>query len=359
MLQEMVFLVLLAIPVLVGLVAFRLFPTITWKEFLAQLAVQAAVAGISVAAIFNMNTSDQEILHGVVRDKKQVWVHCRHSYQCNCVNVCSGTKTRTCTRVCSTCYEHPNDWDWTVYSNINLEIDIDTIDRRGAQEPPRWTLAKIGEPFSAEHSYTNYIKASPGSLLRHQGLVEKYVNRLPAFPERVYDYYRRSSLVLVNGARVPGAGAWNDALASANSRLGPRKQVDLVVVLAKNLPQEYFYALEQHWIGGKGNSAVLVINVNDGFAPTWAAAMSWTDNKRFAVELRDSIMGLPQITHDAVVPVFEQTVQKHYKRKSMSDFEYLKSSIVPTTTQWVVSLLIGLLLCVGMTWFFHKHEVFE
>lgn len=356
----MPFLILFIIPALIGMIAFRVLPGISWKEFLLQMVAQAVVAGLSVSIIYNANTLDTEILNGVVSSKQRVEVNCSHSYRCPpCYTTCSGkAPNRICTEHCRTCYRHLHDYDWTVFSSIRQETDIPRIDDQGINQPPRWTVARIGEPYHAEHEYTNFIKAAPGSLFRRQGLADKYAGKIPEFPAEIYDYYRRNSLVLINGSRVDDPGAWNQGLAEINGRLGSRKQVDVILVLVKDLPQEFFYALEQEWIGGRKNAAVLAVGVNRDLAPQWATVMGWTSNEMFKVHLRDSVMDLPRIERTTLLPVFEREVVQYYKRKPMSDFEYLASSIAPTPTQWTIGMVIGLLVCLALTWMFHVEDVF-
>mgnify|MGYP006897338188 CR=1 FL=1 len=43
----------------------------------------------------------------------------------------------------------------------------------------------------------------------------------------------------------------------------------------------------------------------------------------------------------------------------MKEFAYLKSNITPTMTQWVVSMIVGLLVSVGLGVFFVKNEIME
>jgi len=355
----MIFLTLLLIPLLVSSLGYYLLDGITWKELAAQLFLSCVIAGICMELTYFSNTEDVEVLNGVVTSKKQIRVSCSHSYSCNCHTVSRGSgKDRYTSIECDTCYEHTNDWDWRVYSNVG-ETKIARVDRRGSNEPTRWTAVHIGEPFSTTHSYKNYIKAAPGTLLKHQGLVEKYSGHLPAYPNSVHDYYRRDgSLVLVNGARVPDPQFWVNQIAEINGRISPRYQADLVVVLAKGLPQEYFYALEQHWMGGKKNAVVLVIGVNAQLAPKWAAVMSWNTNPIFQVELRDLVMDLPTVTRESVLPILEQEVISRYHRKPMEDFSYLKSSITPTSDQLGWSMVFGLLASLCMLYLFHKHDPF-
>jgi len=358
----MTFLLLLFIPMLVAIGAFVFLKGITWKEFLLHLGIQVLVAGISAAVIYYQDTGDYETWNGWVTNKQQVRVSCSHSYQCNCrmVETCTGSgKNRSCSssQVCDTCYEHSNDWDWDVYTSNQETINIDRVDRQGVHAPPRWVAVQIGEPTSQRHRYTSYIKAAPDTLFRHQGLREKYAGRIPNYPGNVYDYYRLNRLV-TQGISVENLQAWNEGLSKINADLGSKKQVNMIVVLTDQ-PQEWYYALEEVWVGGKKNDAVLVIGLDQSTGKArWATVMAWTTAKLFEIKLRDSVMDLPAVTPEATLKVLRENVETYYKRKPMADFEYLRASIQPSGTELGIALFIGLLVAVGLTWLFEVHDVF-
>jgi len=360
----MAFFILLGIPLVLAVLGFILLKGITWKEFVLQMAAQLLVAGCSAAAIYTSNTTDTEIWNGVVTSKERDRVSCSHSYECHCrtVTECYGSgKNRHCSprRRCQTCYEHSNDWNWNVQTSLNETITITRVDRQGVHPPPRWSEVRRGEPTASEHSYTNYIKAAPDTLFRHQGLREKFKGLIPTYPEEVHDYYRLRRLVLVNGATVQDPEAWNDALSVVNGKIGHRKQANAVLVLAKGVPADYFYALEEAWIGGKKNDVILVVGVDAQLKPRWALVMAWTLNELFKIKLRDDIMALPVLTKDNVVGALETNVSRYYKRKPMADFDYLQASITPTTTQWLLSLMFGLLVAGALAYFCHRNDIFN
>lgn len=353
----MIFLVLLIIPVLLGGLAFAFLKGITWKEALLQVAASILVAGISAWAVSCANTQDTEVWNGVVQSKKQVWTSCSHSYSCNCHEVCSGSgKNRSCSTHCDTCYEHSNDWDWNVYTSNGETIGIARIDRRGSFEPPRWTAVKIGEPTAVTHSYTNYVKAAPDTVLRKQGQTEKYKGQIPPYPQNVYDYYRLNRLVL-DGVAVPDPQAWIDRLSAINGQIGHEKQANLILVLTTK-PQDFYYALEQEWIGGKKNDAILVVGVDAELHPKWAQVMAWETNHMYEVRLQDDIMDEGTLTLDGTMQAMLVNTTKYHERKPMHDYEYLKASIVPTPTQWALALFINLAVALGLLWFFNAEDVF-
>ena len=349
-----------AVPLLIAGLSLVLFKTISWKEFLIQVLVSIGVVSISVLIIYSSNVGDTEIWSGRVTKKDKEWTPCSHSYQCRCrtEETCSGSgKDRSCTshEVCDTCYEHSNDWDWTVRTSNGEIIYIDRIDRQGANTPPRWESVQINEPTAQPHRYTSYIKAAPDSLFRHQGLTTKYAGTLPPYPGKVYDYYNLNRLV-TQGVSVDNT-PWNQGLMNINADMGSKKQVNMVVVLTDQDP-EWFYALEESWIGGKKNDAILVIGVDPTGKKRWANVMAWTLDKALESTLSREIMSQPDLDAKSTLEVFRKVVEESYKRKPMADFSYLKASIRPTGTQYTIAIIINIIIAILLTLAFH-FEVFD
>ncbi len=360
----MIFITLLFIPAIVAL-GFLIFgkQRITLVEFLIQMGVQIVVALASMGIMYYSNTSDTEVWNGIVTKKDKERVSCSHSYSCNCYTTCSTNSngTQSCSTHCSTCYEHSHDFDWAYYTTDDGRSEIDRVDRQGVREPPRWSKIVVGEPSSSTHGYTNYIKAAPDTLFRHQGLVEQYTKLLPKYPGRVYDYYRLDRLVTI-GVPVPNQKQWNEKLSELNSRLGKTKQANLIVVLINDVPQDYFYALQQHWLGGKKNDTVLVISMKPDGSVLWAEAMAWTDQTEFAIKLRDAVISLGTLDlnqPEKLLETYAAHVQQFYIRKPMKDFEYLSASVTPTTTQWIISMIVGILISIGLGLYMYNNDEME
>ena len=337
------------IPILFLAGAFIITRKVCWKEGLLGIAIQLVVASVSTFICYKQNVEDVEVLNTYVVDKKKERVSCEHSYSCNCRSETTGSgKNKTTRTVCDTCYEHPYDYDWSVYTTLN-KFRIHRIDRRGVKEPPRWSQVKIFEPVAILHEYDNYIKAAPGTLFRYQGQ-QKY--EIPKYPDNVYDYYHLDRLVLVNGAKVEDAKLWNFSLEELNSYIGPKKQANIVVVIVNDYPREYFYALNQAWLGGKKNDVIVVVGTEG-----WIEIMAWAVDPLFQVRLRDALLN-KQIDPNVMIPIIAEEVMASYVRKPMEDFAYLKSSITPTLTQWIVTLLVGTVVSVILTIIFVKIELF-
>jgi hypothetical protein len=248
-----------------------------------------------------------------------------------------------------------------VYVSTGDVVTIDRVDRQGVWEPPRFSKAIIGEPAAVPHLYVNYIKGSPDTLFRHQGLVEKYDGSFPPYPGQVYDYYRIDRHVAVDVAGSDNFRAWNKELMRLNADVGAAKQANVAVVQVYGKPHEWFLALEEKWIGGKKNDVVVVYGLETGTsAIQWVDVMAWSIDPIFKVKLRDALMENPQRTPDPKtdIPRIREAVVKDFQRKPMRDFAYLKSAIKPTTTEWVVSLIVGVLVALGLTWLFYEKDVF-
>lgn len=353
----MIFAVLFFIPLLIAIGGFVFLKGITWKEFLVQVLAQVLIAGASAGLVYCVNTSDVEVWNGRVTSKASEHVSCSHSYSCNCRQECTGSgKDQRCSQVCDTCYEHSYDVDWNVFTSNGEQVEIDRIDRQGVDEPPRFTQVQIGEPTAVRHTYTSYIKAAPDTLFRHQGLKDRYAGSIPDYPGRVYDYYRMDRLV-ASGVGVPNPVEWNATLSEVNADLGAPRQANIIVVFT-NQPRDWYYALEETWIGGKKNDIVLVVGVDQALSPIWVEVMAWTIDPTFKVKLRDDMLAQGALTPKKVADALRRNVLTYHKRKPMKDFEYLKASIVPSTTQWVITLILGILSAIGLAWLFEVHDPF-
>jgi hypothetical protein len=353
----MVFGLLFIIPLLVILGFFILTKgTITFKEVLVQIGVQAIVAGISVAILYYSDTHDTEIWNGRVTAKSRDVVSCSHSYRCRCYTTCYGSgQNRHCTEHCQTCYRHDFDVDWTVKTTVG-SLEISREDSQGLIEPKRWSAVVIGEPASRENSYTNYIKAAPGTLFKYQGFVEKFETSFPKYP-KVNDYYRVSRVFNISQAKIDVA-SWDNQLDLINAELGHKKQSNAILIITNQPSTDWYYGLEQYWIGGKKNDVVVVISVDSTNVIRWAKAMAWTDNNMLKVAMRDDIMDIGKLDQPAIMSAIRKNIEAHYVRKPMKDFEYLKSSITPTPLGFGISMIIGLTISVGLGIFMHKEDLF-
>lgn len=271
--------------------------------------------------------ADKEIRNGEVISKSHEVVPCSHSYPCNC------TKDG-----CSICYRHVHDYDWVVKTNIPYNFTIARVDEQGNDEPRRWTSVKIGDPVSDSFTYINYIKGAKTSLF-NKGFSDIDVKDVPEYPS-TYDYYHVDRVI---GVGVPVKKEWNQKLQSSLSKMGPRYQVNVIVVIT-NKPESFNDLLEYKWGGGKKNDVIVVVNINPETNEIgWVNVISWTPEQIFKVELRDDIVAGKTFDFDDVLGKIESHISKNWKRMQMKDFSYLSSDIdIP------IGVLVGsIILSIG------------
>lgn len=373
----MLFLIVL-IPVAIACIAkFALKFDICWKEFALQIVAGVVAVSLIWCIGFFSKAGDQEILNGAVTGKNVAYERCytnmvarvcRNSYDCNCYTVCTPTTDskgnvtgQSCTTYCDTCYRYPWEKNYDVQTSIG-NYTISRVDDQGRNMPARFSRVQVGDPAARTHNYQNWVKAASNSLFRDSAAAaERYEGRLPTYPIRIYDYYNVDRFVQV-GTRLSNARQWNAQISRANSVLGPRKQMNLIIVVANNVDTDYAYALRYHWTGLKKNDAVVFIGTRNNVV-SWVEVLSWSKNPAYEVRTREYLTqfnGLPvtSIQPAAFTEQLKQIGLANFERRPMKDFEYLRGDITPPTWLIWLSIIFSVILGVGLSILFHKNEVF-
>ena len=355
----MITLTLFFIPFIVAIGAFIFFHKEKFHihELIIQLSISALVAIITSFIITLGDTKDSEIWNGRIVNKISERVSCSHSYPCNphpCM--CDKNGCQTCW---DTCYDHSYDIDWNLYTNNMEKITIGRIDRQGLDQPLRWTIARTGDTTSINHDYKNYVKANPDSLFAYdKNLIKKYKNKLLSYPNNIYDYHYLNRFIDRSNMFLNSVKMINDQLSYLNSDLGSLKQVNVILGIVLDKEEDFFDAQEQYWKGGKKNDVILIISIDKDKNILWAKVMAFSKNQMIKVSLRDDIEKLKNIKSKEleIINILRRNVIYYYNRKPMSDFDYLKDSIQPTTTQFTVSIIINLIISVILSIVFIKND---
>ena len=308
-------------------------------------------------------TSDVEVWNGQITNKERVHDHYLRSYQCNCRTVTSGSgNNKTTTTTCDTCYEDRWTVTWTAKSTIG-DFRIDHLDDSSKSvyltpDPAFYVSIQKGDPCSKLNSYTNYIKAVPESLFRpsSEQVRQKFAGQIPKYPANIYDYYKINRVIPV-GVNMPNVNEWNREVSMALRTIGNSKQANFVIVVVNTADQDYFYALQDAWVGAKKNDIVVVIGAPEFPAKaSWVGVMAMTDKELFKVQLRDEIMDLPSLTARAVVDTIVSNTNRTYHRKSMKDFQYLDAEIDPPTWVIVGTIILVIFIYGGILFYFYSES---
>lgn len=351
-------LLLCLIPVLLmPWIARLIFPhKIQWLEMLIILVIGTAItAGVYEAGIFSA-TADVEILNGEVIKKTREHDSYTRTYDCMCTT--SRDSKGNSTTSCQTCHEEHYTVEWTVYSNVGaFQIDKKDSTWRSVYDSPDptfYTNAKRGDPVAREHLFTNYVKAAPDSLV-HAWDVKKYEKMIPDYPNRTFNFYNINR-TLSAGVTVPDVAEWNKDISNVLKTLGPKCQANVIVVFT-NLDQSYMQALEGKWVGGKKNDIIVVIGTSAYPKIDWVGVSSWTKAEMFKVKLRDDIQALGVVDRAQIIKAIETNTLTSFKRREMKDFEYLRYQIEPPTWVLILSIILGIIASLGLSWYFYNIDL--
>lgn len=327
---------------------------ITWAEMACTLVIGAALSAGVYFAGAHAQTADTEIINGEVTDKERVHGSYTRSYECRCSTNSKGVRS------CSTCYEDHYTVTWNCKTNLGT-IRIDHKDRTSRSvyltpDPDRYTVIQRGDPVAMEHGFTNYVKAVPDSLF-HANQTKKFDALIPKYPDEVFDYYKINRTFAM-GVSVPDLAQWNQDISVMLRKLGPQKQANVVVLFVNTADQSYLHALEGKWIGGKKNDIIVIIGTTAYPKIDWVAVSSWTDKQLFKVQLRDEIMALGNVDRSQIIAAIDKHTMSTYVRKSMKDFEYLKSQIEPPVWVLILAVILGMIASGGLTWYFYHNDPF-
>lgn len=357
----MTLLFLLLVPALVGVIGVVAGAgKVTVREFLVQEAVALSIVGAGYALALSSRSSDVEHWNGVITSKTKDEVTCCHDYCCSWGQCCTSDSkgNQSCSPCCQAyCKEHSHDNEWNAVTSNGELVFHNTCNSPYSSPPARWTQIRIGEPTTVEHSFTNYIKGNPDSILRRRGAATAWGALLPPYPE-VYDYYRSRQLVQA-GLSLPDEVRTNAELAELNGSLGRRKQINIIIVATTAADRSYAEGLREHWLGGKKNDLVVIVSMPRFPEIGWAEVLSWSRVEEMKIEIRDAIQALPAWDGHAVVGLVGAKAERMFVRRHWEDFDYLRSTIEPSETAQVMLFALGIAMSLGLTIVFRKYDVFN
>jgi len=386
--NDMIYLIVIAAPILVALVSVFVFHAkITWFEGLIQaVAVLLVVLGLWHAFRFS-DTWDTEIWNGEVTGKSMAEQSCPMYWRDYSDSFCTEYDTRRVAdgpprNVCSTTgsgknkrtschkvqdyktqykYRYPYERKWFVATNLDVTYMISRVDPPGWQMPPFYRATQKGDPASKRNGYTNWIQGASASLFHDDREVEeKYKAIIPEYPIAVHDYFKVDRVVPVGNIGNVNLTQLNDTLGRALRDLGPKKQMNAVLVVAdaSKVQSDFPLALRLAWRGFKKNDAVVVVGV-DGGNLKWVDVRSWSKENLFNVNLREEIAkGIDKpVNFDNIISTLHSVGMKDFQRRSMKEFEYLKREIPAPTWLTIMALVLSFGGSIGLAILFHAVEI--
>jgi hypothetical protein len=180
-------------------------------------------------------------------------------------------------------------------------------------------------------------------------LIAKYKSMLPEYPDNIYDYYKIRRVLTVGNVPMDDIhlNAWNQQLSLMLRPLGPRKQVNVIIVLTTVQDPNFANALKAYWLGGKKNDVVVVIGTANYPKVDWARVVSWTDNQTFKVQLADALQDKGTLDPVDTTALIGGWVNRDFQRKHMKDFNYLAWESTPSMAACVIIAILSVFATAG------------
>lgn len=346
---------LLILPIVIGLVGFLTSKgKVNWVEFVVQELVLIVLVSATFYVAAQHKMKDVEIWNGVIKEKNKIEEECSESYSCNC-HSCSCDEDG-CSTCCDTCYRY---WDitrWDAWTSNNENAYSAGGCYHDLPNPPvRWQEIVVGEPTAIEHSYDNYIKGNPDTILRRTGTSEDVF--VPPYP-KVYDWYNATRFI-ATGISDERFVHWDTLLDKLNAQLGAKKQVNTIIVVTDYADVQYAEILKERWLGGKKNDVVVIVGAPEYPKIGWVSVVSWTEREDMKITIRNRILELDEFDGEAIVNIAYEEIESKFVRREMKDFEYLKARIEPSGKTQFVIFIIGTIMSLILTFIFWKYDPFE
>jgi len=342
----------------------------TWKEFGVQAGGTLLVLVLIFAAGSFGQTSDTQLINGVVTKLDTIQESCQRGWQRSSDNFCTEYRTRfvpdgqTCStnsngqRSCTTNYrtEYKSIFEWErryfLDSDLDIRFEIAREDKQGSTTPARFAQVALGDPVTTSQRYTNYIRGAVDSLFAEDEPVEV----LPIAYPRVRDYYI-ANRVIFTGYKTSSAlhTQWNKDFAVVNANI--RKTGANAIIVVTGGPPSFALALAQAWEAHNINDVVTVIGM-DGDAISWVDVRHWSSNSIVGLAIENNILALDSLDTQAIDAIIEDAVLENFQLRSMDEFEYLAEEIAPPIWALVLAAMTLLVVTPVITYMFHKHEVF-
>lgn len=359
------------IPVAVGAFIWYHDDEVVWQEWLIGVAVAFATAGIMHWAALMGMTSDVETWSGKIH-KATFYPKWVEEYEVT--DYCTGTDSdgNSYTYACGSHTEyttHREYWDAVVDFGRAEETyrieesfwrEISANFNNKTTETP-W---KYGFYSGDKNVYTAYNKTGyvyPATTTR------RFENRVKAAPSlfsfsevpegtKVYEWPGEEQPTFGSHRLLGTAMNLFDILEfdRMNTRLGPLKKVNVIMVGFVNEDSEYGHMQEAKWIGGKKNDLVIAFGGMSRKNPaTWAHVFGWTESDLCKRNLETLFVENPASA--SLLPAIEAEVLARYEIKDWDKFDYI--TVEPPGWSYLVFFGVLLVTQGGLYCFFHANDL--
>lgn len=211
----------------------------------------------------------------------------------------------------------------TTFSHNSRMIDGDPNDYV-ADNTTGWC-----EPVSDTRHFENRVKAAP-TLFSYS----KVPTNISVYPwPKTYDLFS-TDRVLGTAKGLITTLKWDQM----NAKLGPAKQVNVIIIGFGNAGTDMAHYQEAAWIGGKKNDLVICFGGGDKKNPAnWVYVFGWTEKGMVKQTIQSLLLEEP--ISDKIIPMIDDLIRRHYVIKDWHKFDYITIE-PPTWSYWVYFITI-------------------
>ncbi len=359
------------LPILVGAVFYFTNREVNLVEWAAGSAAAFLVAGIVHLVSFHSQTSDSEVWSGkLVRARHEpAWLEGYDEPVYSDVPYTDSQGKRR-TRRERTGWRPTTRWhsnSWSCSSNIDTgystsQWQFDTWVKQWGNIKPT-----AGDRSTSEHN-SHMISGDPHDYLTYcpETIVEpvhktvgvtnriiaaksvfNFIKLTPEQRKMVFDYPVindpfSSNRVMGQAKNTVSVKDWD----CMNSRLGPTKKVNLILIGFESSDMFMAELQRSHWNGGKKNDLVLC------YGPGWSKVFGWSDSDILKKDLETIL--LEGNVSNLTVPRIEQAVQAGYERTNWHKFDHLM--VEPNTNTWWMFWIAIIVTQVTLYAYFHSNQ---
>lgn len=347
------------IPIItVGILVFKFRKETAWWEYVVVLIPSILLFFILKYSFVYISSLDKEYLSDLVNkityyedwDETVMTTHTR-------IVSCGNGKTRTETYVVPERRYHPKKYVYETVTGETNEVSENEYKLicHKLNMPPvfkdmhRSYRSKDGDAYvtswnkTRENSYTvtwthlyqNKVKASSYSIFKYSNMSKEEIknNKLFDYPEIKNN--EQNPILGFNAADTD-----IDAVNYLNGYRGPKNQIHIFILCFDSHSLNVAEMQKAYWQGGNKNEFVVCIGIKNNKV-IWCNPFSWSDESLLEVKTRDYFIKNPNINFKDYAEWLDTQIDKNWKRKKFSDFNYLS---IELNTEWYIIILI-IMLC--------------
>jgi hypothetical protein len=328
------------LPILVGLALLAKHREVMWQEVLGSSALAFFLAGVFHMAAVRSQVGDTETWSGQISRAVHYprWVE---RYTTTSTDKDGKTTTETHYRTHSehweaettTDDEHPIDREF--FYQISKQFGGITAERphkSGFYSGDRNIYVAYNKtgfvyPTTTSRSFENRLRAVPNLFQFSK----------PPMGARTYPYPKNRDWLSSNRIVGHSGSIPTDLLDQMNSRLGPTKKVNVILVGFKDTDATAGHHQQATWAGGKKNDLVICYDVSS--PPSWAYCFGWTESEITKRNI-ESIVLQSGVT-PATLKLIEQEIVNTYVIKDWKKFDYINIPPPSWALVWFPIMLIA------------------